>query len=138
MKNYLLLITAFFTSFSLFTQNWVEYTASETTKPICNVLTSNDTLVKFNVLIPGMFETPTDTFNRVNIKEHTKMDSMGFPEMPIVSFLVAIPNCDSVILNIKIMDSTQFTGYNIYPAPELIPDTTDGGAIALIEQFAFN
>ncbi len=27
---------------------------------------------------------------------------------------------------------------NIYLAPELVPDTTAGGAIALIEQFSYN
>ena len=66
------------------------------------------------------------------------MESVSFPEMPIVSFLVAIPECDSVQLQINLLDSLQFTGYNIYPAPELIPDTIEGGAIALVEQFAYN
>jgi len=42
------------------------------------------------------------------------------------------------LLRISILDSTQFSGYNIYPAIELIPDTTEVGAIALVEQFAYN
>lgn len=58
--------------------------------------------------------------------------------MPIVSFLVAIPDCDSVNLNIALIDSVQYTGYNIYPAPELVPDTIEGGGIALVEEFAYN
>ena len=58
--------------------------------------------------------------------------------MPIVSFLVAIPDCDSVNLQIELLDSTQYTVYNIYPAPELVPDTIEGGAVALVEQFAYN
>jgi len=85
-----------------------------------------------------MFETAIDTFNRVSIEEHTKMDSIGYPEMPIVSFLVAIPVCDSVNLNIALIDSVQFTGYNVYPTPELVPDTTSGGAVALVEEFAYD
>ena len=137
-KQTLLLGIALVLSFSVFAQNWVEFTASESTKPVYTISTSNDTLVRFIVNIPGIFETPVDTFNRIEVKEHTKMDSVGYPELPIVSFLVAIPNCDSVNLNIELMDSTQFSGYNIYPMPELIPDTTGGGAIALIEQFAYN
>ena len=40
-------------------------------------------------------------------------------------------------LNISLLDSTQFTGYNIYPAHELVPDTIEGGAIALVEQFSY-
>jgi hypothetical protein len=85
-----------------------------------------------------MFETAIDTFNRVKIKEDTKMDSVGFPEVPIVSFLVAIPDCDSVNLDIELLDSIQFSGYNIYPAPELVADTMESGAIALVEEFAYD
>ncbi|MCD4698498.1 MAG: T9SS type A sorting domain-containing protein [Bacteroidales bacterium] len=139
MKKITLLFAVIFSlSLSSFTQNWVEFTTSESVTPVCTVLTSNDTLVKFDVIIPGIFETPIDTFNRVNIKEHSKMDSVGYPEMPIVSFLVAIPECDGVNLNITLLDSTQFTGYNIYPAPELVPDTIAGGGVALVEEFAYN
>ena len=137
MKKITILSFVFISILTAKAQDFVEFTASESTIPKYELITSNDTLVKFNVIVPGMFETTIDTFNRVNIKGHTKMDSIGFPEMPIVSFLVAIPDCDSVSLNIKIMDSTQFSGYNIYPAPELVPDTLAGGAIALIEQFSY-
>ena len=119
-------------------QDWTEFTASESTTPSYSIIHSNDTIVKFNVIVPGMFETAIDTFMRINVKEHAKMDSVGFPEMPIVSFLVAIPECDGVNLNIEIMNSTQYSGYNIYPATELVPDTTAGGVVALIEQFAYN
>ncbi|MBC8486407.1 MAG: hypothetical protein H8D45_10250, partial [Bacteroidetes bacterium] len=80
-------------SLSINSQDWVEFCPSETNTPTYNLLSSTDTLVEFNVIIPGMFETPIDTFNRVNIKEHTRLDSVGFPEIPIVSFLVAIPDC---------------------------------------------
>lgn len=134
----LLALLAIFSVFSVYTQEFIEFVPSETTYPVYDVSASNDTIVQFNVKIPGMFVTEIDSFARVNIKEHTRMDSVGFPEMPIVSFLVAIPECDSVNLNICLLDSIQFTGYNIYPAPELVPDTLEGGGIALIEQFAYN
>jgi len=79
MKKYSLLFAkVFLLSLSAITQNWVEFTASESVTPVYNVITSNDTLVKFNVIIPGIFETPIDTFNRVSIKNHTKMDSVVF------------------------------------------------------------
>lgn len=138
MKKTILFISIVLCFSIIKAQDWTEFTASESTTPSYSIINSNDTIVKFNVIVPGMFETSIDTFNRVNIKEHTKMDSIGYPEMPVVSFLVAIPDCDSVNLNIEILDSTQFTGYNIYPAPELVPDTTEGGAIALVEQFSYN
>ena len=139
MKKFTLLFgVLFLMSYSVYAQSWVEFTASESTKPVCTIGTSNDTLVKFNVTIPGIFKTTIDTFNRVEIKEHSKMDSVGYPEMPVVSFLVAIPECDSVNLAIELVDSIQFSDYNIYPAPELVADTTEGGAISLIEQFSYD
>ena len=85
-----------------------------------------------------MFSTVIDTFNRVQVTGHARMDSVGYPEIPIISYLVAIPTCDSVIMNIELFDSIKYSNVNIYSAPELIPDTTAEGNIALIEQFAYN
>ncbi len=138
MKRITILLITLTCTFAAKAQDFVEFTASESTNPKYDIIHSNDTMVKFKVLVQGMFETIVDTFNRVNIKEHTKMDFVGYPEMPIISFLVAIPDCDSVYLNIALLDSVQYTGYNIYPAPELVPDTIAGGGIALVEQFAYN
>ena len=137
-KQNLLLGLALLLSFSGLTQNWVEFSPSESTKPVQSVSISNDTLVKFNVTIPGVFNTLVDTFNRVEIQGHSKMDSVGFSEVPIVSFLLAIPKCDSVYLDIDLQDSTAISDLNIYPAPELVPDTIEGGAIALIEEFTYD
>jgi len=91
MKKSILFVLIVLCFNSIIAQNWMEFTASESTTPDYNILQSNDTIVKFSVFIPGMFETSIDTFNRVNIKEHTRLDSVGFPEITIVSFLVAIP-----------------------------------------------
>jgi hypothetical protein len=138
MKDITIILFALICSIAMQAQDFVEFTVSESTNPNYEIITSNDTMVEFNVVVPGMFETVIDTFNRVNIAEHTVMDSVGFPEMPVISFLIAIPACDSVNLNISLLDSVQYTGYNVYPAPELVPDTTSGGAIALVEEFAYD
>jgi len=89
-------------------------------------------------MVPGMFSTKIDSFNRVQIKEHQKLDSVGYPEIPAISYLVAIPECDSVNLEISLLDSIKINNIFIFPAPELVPDTTAIGATALIEQFEFN
>jgi hypothetical protein len=138
MKRITVLLFTVFALFAAKAQDFVEFTVSEATNPQYNIIASNDTLVKFDVIVPGMFETTIDTFMRVNVKEHSKMDSVGYPEMPVVSFLVAIPVCDSVNLNITLMDSVQYSDYNIYPTPELVADTLESGAIALLEKFAYD
>ncbi|MCD4698213.1 MAG: hypothetical protein K8S16_18465, partial [Bacteroidales bacterium] len=113
MKRITILLFVVISIITAQTQDFVEFTVSESTKPQYDIITSNDTMVKFNVIVPGMFEAAIDTFMRVNIEEHTKMDSVGYPEMPIVSFLVAIPACDRVILNIELSDSVKYSNMNI-------------------------
>lgn len=138
MKKLLIISALIFCLIEATGQNWIEFTSSESTKPHCKVIKSNDTIIEFEVTIPGMFSTEIDTFKRVNIKEHTGLDSVGFPEVPIVSFLLAIPKCDSVYLDIDLQDSTDYSNINIYPAPELVLDTAAGGAIALVEEFSYD
>jgi hypothetical protein len=52
---------------SIFTksQEWVEFATSESTSPQLNLSTSNDTLVEFEIDVPGMYSTAIDSFNRV-------------------------------------------------------------------------
>ncbi|MEZ5197612.1 MAG: C25 family peptidase propeptide domain-containing protein [Bacteroidales bacterium] len=83
--------------------------------------------MEFEVLIPGMYDTQIDTFNRIELKGATKLDSVGYPEVPVVSFLVAIPDCGDINLNIDLKDSIKFSNYNIYPAPEFVMDSTPEG-----------
>ena len=138
MKTRTFILALFITSLSAYSQDWIEFAASQNTIPDYYLIKSTDTIVEFEIDMPGMYSTIIDTFNRVQIKEHLRMDSIGLPEVPIVSYLIAIPSCESINLNIMLLDSVKFSDINIYPAPELVPDTTAGGAIALIEQFAYN
>jgi len=102
------------------------------------VINSNDTIVEFEVIVPGMLNTVIDTFNRVSITNHYLYDSAGYPEVPVISFLVAIPECDSVYLYALLQDSTILNDFNIYPVPELISDTTSEGYVSLTEKFSYN
>lgn len=84
MKKSVLFLVFVLSVSTLQSQNWLEFTTFESANPTYNILQSNDTIVKFTVTVPGMFESPVDTFIRVIIKEHTKMDSVGFPEMQVM------------------------------------------------------
>nr|NQU90932.1 hypothetical protein [Bacteroidota bacterium] len=138
MKQFILISAIIFCMVNTYGQDWVEFTAIESTTPHYNIIKTTDTIIEFEVTIPGMYSTVIDTFNRVDIKGHSKLDSVGYPEVPVVSFLLAIPKCDSVYLDIDQQDSTEISNINIYPAPELVPDTIEGGAVALIEEFTYN
>ena len=120
MKARTIILVFIIISFTAKSQDWIEFNPSGTTAPTYNLLSSTDSVVEFGVIVPGMFETSIDSFNRINIKEHSRLDSVGFPEIPVVSFLVAIPDCDSVNLIINPLDSSQFNGFNIYPSPDML------------------
>ena len=93
MKKLTLFIVLLFLIQAASSQEWIEFIPSESTEPTYNLLSSTDTVVEFEVLIPGMYATEVDSFQRVNIPQHAKLDSAGYPEIPVVSFLVAIPEC---------------------------------------------
>ena len=119
-------------------QEWVEFTASDNTEPVYTILSSNNDSVEFNLKIPGMYSTEIDSFQRVEIKGHSVMDSIGFPELPVLSYLVAIPECDSIGINISGLDSLKLNDYKIYPAPEYVLDTTVEGYEYYREEFTYD
>jgi len=138
MKTLLLTTCALIIAISCYSQEWVEFTPATATEPDFTVVSSSDTVVEFNVIIPGMYVTQIDSFQRLSIARHYKTDSVGFPEVPVISCLVAIPQCDSVSLHISFDDSLAIEDMYIYPVPILVEDTTEEGYEFLREQFEYN
>ena len=138
MKKITISFFAVIFALSSYCQDFIGFTSSESTKPACNVLASEDTIVEFEVLIPGIHFTMVDSFQRVEIKGHFSMDSVGFPEIPVLSFLVAIPECDNVNISVELLDSVKISDINIYPAPAIVEDSTADGSIFLREEFAYS
>lgn len=138
MKNYVFVL--FFLAFcsSLKSQEFIEFTSTETIHPTYNVLVSEDTVVEFELQTPGMFVSEEDSFQRIKIEGHFKLDSAGFPEIPVVSFLFAIPECDHVNLSLEVIDSVRLKDMFIYPAPEMVLDTSENGIISYKEEFIYN
>lgn len=54
MKKLMLLFAFLLFFVSISAQNWTEFSTSEATTPQYDILQSNDTIVKFNIGIPGM------------------------------------------------------------------------------------
>jgi len=119
-------------------QEWISFGVFENKEPSSEIIESSDSVVEFRVSIPGMYVTEIDTFHRVEIPGHYRLDMAGFPELPLVSYILAIPECDSVSISVTVLDSAGFDGILIYPAPELVKDTTDEGMEYLAEQFSYN
>ncbi len=99
---------------------WINFNTRGESSPIYEVENSSSYLVEFELEIPGMNSRDVDIYNRINIPEHTSMDSVGFPEVPYVSYLIAIPECDNVNFNVTVLDSVVIDSMYIYPAPEWV------------------
>ncbi len=118
-------------------EEWINFNERGESAPIYDVSNSTSSIVEFELEIPGMESEEIDNFNRVYIPEHTKLDSIGFPEVPVVTFLIAIPECDNVNLNVTLLDSIVIEDMNIYPAPEWI-EHNNGDYSYMEEQFTIN
>jgi hypothetical protein len=95
-KIYFIFLVLFVVNINLRSEEWISFDNSDNITPENIVIQSNNSFVEFEVTIPGMNSNDVNSFQRVSIPEHTKTDSIGNPEVPIISFLIAIPECDNV------------------------------------------
>ncbi len=95
-KINLVILAVLFISTVIYSDEWVNFNDRGESAPIYEVTNSTISFVEFELEIPGMNSKDIDIYNRVYIPEHTKMDSVGFPEVPVVCYLIAIPECDNV------------------------------------------
>jgi hypothetical protein len=137
MKNFVVLLFIVASGLSSISQKFIEFSSTEAKNPTYNVLVSDDTIVEFELEIPGILVNEIDSFQRIKIEGHFKMDSAGFPEIPVVSFLIAIPECDDINLSLELMDSVSLKDMFIYPAPEMVLDTSVNGIISYKEEFIY-
>lgn len=138
MKKVTIYLFAIIVALNSFCQEFIEFEPSDNTEVSYDVLVSDNTMVEFEVELPGIYSNEVDSFIRVEIKNHAKLDSTGFPEVPKLSFLVAIPVCDGFILTVDLIDSVKVDGINIYPAPAIVEDSTGDGFKFLREEFVYN
>ncbi|MCK4311762.1 MAG: hypothetical protein KAW88_03395 [Candidatus Cloacimonetes bacterium] len=87
----LILIVLVVFVFTVSADEWLNFNDRGESAPIYDVSNSTSSLVEFELEIPGMESEEIDKFNRVYIPEHTKLDSIGFPEVPVVTNLIVFP-----------------------------------------------
>lgn len=121
---------------------WIEFTQTEPQSPIIQLISSDNQSVSFSAEICGMFQTDTmvnnSLFQRIIIPDGGRLNIKGHPEMPYIRQLIAIPECDSVILQVEINDSTTIEDSYIYPAPDYQEVINPDSTINIEEVFAFD
>ena len=123
----------------VYTQEWVTFTKTTPEPPIIGLVESNNQQVEFNVEVCGMYKTDIteegEPFQRIEVPGAGKTNETGSPELPYIRQLIAIPECDDVILTVNIIGETDFSNYNIYPAPGYEEVQEPGGATYMQEVF---
>ena len=98
--------------------------------------------MEYTVEICGMFKSNLteegEGFQRIEIPNCGKTGETGNPELPFVRQLIAIPECEDVVLNFNITGQAGFGNYNIYPAPDFEEAQDQNGGIYVQEVFSKN
>jgi len=103
-------------------QDWVTFTRSTPQPPVISLTQSGNQQVQYSVEVCGMYKTDLtaegENFQRIEIPGAGRTSQTGEPELPYIRQMIAIPECDSVILIVTVTSQTDFSNYNIYPAPD--------------------
>ena len=120
---------------------WVGFTGSQPSKPVIELNQSNGRQIQFDVRIPGMYQEKMTqngiSYLRLSLPGGQKYGEIGNPELPAIGKLLAIPECSGMNITISFTDSIILTGYNIYPVPTIVLDTS-GGSSTMKENFVKN
>jgi len=126
----------------LWSQTWINFSSSIPGAPEMNVLTSNSQAVTFEVTIPGIYTMDTivggAAFTRLALPNGGAVNSAGHPEIPVLTYRVAIPTCSAVEIEYRVISQQTMPPCLVYPVPRMaIEQDTDGNEV-LVEQFAFD
>ncbi|MCX6234513.1 MAG: hypothetical protein NT175_07290 [Bacteroidetes bacterium] len=141
-KSPLLLVLCCLTGIMVSAHDWVTFTRSNPQPPVINLIQSNNQQVQYTVEVCGMFKENltegSENFQRIEIPCSGKFAQTGEPELPYIRQLIAIPECDNVILTVNITSQIDFSNYNIYPAPDYEEVQGPGNSVYLEEVFSKN
>jgi len=142
MKTFYFCTCVFLLAYIGYSQpQWVEYSNDQPSKPEVTVLTSTNESFRYRVEIPGIYKDSVivngENYQRISIPGGQKWGEPGYPEVPSIGKLIAIPECRGINISVELTDSVVLNGYKICPAPFIIEDTS-GGSPYLKEEFLIN
>jgi hypothetical protein len=127
MKRTLFFIIAFVVNLtSLWSQDWVGLSSSTPKEPELNILNSNAQSICFEITIPGIYWTDTlvdgITFRRLTLPGGESGNPAGYPEIPVLTYRVAIPACASTEIAYRISLRKTLAPCLVYPTPQMVSE----------------
>jgi len=137
MKNYLSLLLLWGITFDIIAQpHWVAFTDTTPSCPQISLQSSSNQEVRYLIQIPGMYQESVtvgfDTYQRISLPNNGVWGINGYPELPAIVKMIAVPECDLITITYLVTDSIVLSNYTIFPMPISVEDTLNK---ALIEQF---
>jgi hypothetical protein len=110
---------------------WVAFDATGRTNPEITKLSSTSTELSFNVVFHGFYLADTvvnsTVFKKIFMQGCRLPDAVGKPELPYYTKLFAMPDCDSIHIDVNAEDSAIFGGYTVFPVPYSLYDSLTNG-----------
>jgi len=136
----LFFVTAFI--FNSNAQQWVSFSRNEPSVPNLNLLTSNTQTVSFDLTIPGIYKLDTlansSAFTRLILPGSVTINSAGAPEIPVLLYNIAIPECSGVNITYNIISQQNMPSCLLYPVPQMVVEVNPDGFEEAVEQFTFD
>jgi hypothetical protein len=141
MKNIVIII--FLLSFPVYSQQlWLPFLESSQKPPETNLLQSNNQEVTFTIGINGMLSGDkffnNQKYQRLAIPDGERFQEAGFPEVPVISKLIAVPDCDEVIISVTPSHELDFPDYYVIPAPRYESKKLPDGSYCMEQVFEEN
>ncbi len=91
-----------------------------TAAPVIN-LVSNSNNVSFSVQINDLLISEKTIanckYNCLSIQDGEIMMQEGLPQLPMITKLIAVPDCDNILISVSPSNEMYLSNYNILPAP---------------------
>jgi len=121
-------------------QEWVSFgSRAEGAPPEVSVSRSDNQQVSFTVGLSGMYvESKNETgglYKRLSMPQCQKMGAVGSPELPVVTQMVAIPECSDVNVVVTMSGVQTFSNYLVYPVPMQEVRNNEDGTVYVAEVF---
>ena len=120
-------------------EEWVGFSRNFESTPIVNLNTSNNQNVNFDAEICGMLSEEKEIngtmYQRLRFPDENKLSLEGYPELPFIRKLIAIPECNTMSLSMTSQQETILHNYNVYPAPQYEEITNPDGTCYMEEVF---
>ena len=138
---FILLLTGVFTSVA-HAQHWVNFSGSKPDAPELNLLKSDAQSVSFEITIPGIYTMDTVVngvaFTRLILPGSGTINPAGSPEIPVLVYKIAIPDCDKTEVDYKIYSKQTLPSCWIYPVPQIVLEKNPESIEEPVERFSFN